>query len=215
MYHEYTTFMSSAKEGDKMTDHLSIGPSPAEEKCESLGRDYDPIKARLECKRFINLIRKTTLSEDHSFAAAESGVKKITGMSHLDHGLSERLVKIIAEKYADRQAFFIDTFEIPSDHPTLPCALIEGVPEFDCFYRQRKGRSTWSRLCRRPPSWSSVVTVVGGPSGDEPCVLYTAYGGKLAPREPGDPGIKTSEEAAESFRFWWNHALSAEAVGEA
>jgi len=135
---------------------------------------------------------------------------KITEKSHIDHGLSPRLMALIARRYADRQAFFIDTFVTPDDEPAVPSQLHADVPESECFYQQRCGRKTWSRMCRRPPTTSSLVTVIGGPSSEAPgeCILYTAYGGPLAPREPGDPGIETPEQAAESFAFWRTHALS-------
>ena len=42
-----------------MIDYLEIGPTPAEEDCEQLGPNYDPEKARAECKRFIAAIRAT------------------------------------------------------------------------------------------------------------------------------------------------------------
>lgn len=42
-----------------MTDYIAIGPTPADEPCEQLGPNYDPQRARAECKRFIALIRKT------------------------------------------------------------------------------------------------------------------------------------------------------------
>jgi len=136
---------------------------------------------------------------------------KITEKSHLDHGLSERLVKLITEKYADKQAFFIDTFTIPEDEPSVPCSLLNHIPEAVCFYRRRKGRKTWSRLCNDKPCHSTSVTVIGGPSDGEACILYTAFGGPLAPREPGDPDIASGDEAAKSFTFWRTHALAASA----
>jgi hypothetical protein len=37
------------------------------------------------------------------------------------------------------------------------------------------------------------------------CVLYTAYGGPVAPQEPGDPGCKDVET---STAFWRQHALA-------
>jgi len=40
-----------------MRDEISIGPTPAAEKCECLGPEYDPQKALAECKRFIRDIR--------------------------------------------------------------------------------------------------------------------------------------------------------------
>jgi hypothetical protein len=40
------------------------------------------------------------------------------------------------------------------------------------------------------------------------CVLFTAYGGPAAPREPGDSSIASWEELTQSRRFWAQHALS-------
>lgn len=40
-------------------DYLSLGPVPAEEDCEQLGPNYNPGKARSECRRFVELLRKT------------------------------------------------------------------------------------------------------------------------------------------------------------
>jgi hypothetical protein len=33
-----------------MTDYLELGPSPCDEDCEQLGANYDPARARLECR---------------------------------------------------------------------------------------------------------------------------------------------------------------------
>jgi len=41
-------------------DYMHIGPTPADEPCQQVGTpDYDPIKARQECNRFIAAIRQT------------------------------------------------------------------------------------------------------------------------------------------------------------
>jgi len=40
-------------------DHLSLGPTPADEPCAALGEpDYEP-RAKAECRRFIDLLRET------------------------------------------------------------------------------------------------------------------------------------------------------------
>ena len=52
-----------------------------------------------------------------------------------------------------------------------------------------------------------MMTVIGGPDGDDPCVLYTAFGGPAAPREPWDPSLDEAGWAA-SLAFWEAHALS-------
>jgi hypothetical protein len=55
-----------------------------------------------------------------------------------------------------------------------------------------------------------TVTVIGGPDDKGSVILYTAFGGPSALREPWDPGL-TEEERYESQRFWSEHALSREA----
>lgn len=42
-----------------MDDYLSLGPVPAEEDCEQLGPNYSPTRAQKECRRYIELLRKT------------------------------------------------------------------------------------------------------------------------------------------------------------
>ena len=44
-------------------DYLTIGATPAGEECEQLGPDYDPRKAREECRRFMAAIRFTVGKE--------------------------------------------------------------------------------------------------------------------------------------------------------
>ena len=138
---------------------------------------------------------------------------KITTVSHLDHGLCESVVSHIAERFAARDAFFIETFELPSELPSAssglhgPLAGDAPVLESEVVYEPRGGRQGASRLCDRPARVTRLVTVIGGPHGDETCVLYTAFGGPLAPREPWDESL-TSEQAAESRAFWAEHALS-------
>lgn len=39
-------------------DYIDIGPTPADEPCEQLGPNYDESKAKAECRRFIEVIRK-------------------------------------------------------------------------------------------------------------------------------------------------------------
>ena len=40
-------------------DHISLGPTPAEEACEQLGPHYDAVRARQECRAFIAQLRRT------------------------------------------------------------------------------------------------------------------------------------------------------------
>jgi hypothetical protein len=140
---------------------------------------------------------------------------KIVADSHLDHGLSPAHVAWLVERFADRQAFFIETVELPAQLTSLTCGLHgpatgdEPVPEAECHRAVRGERKGPSRLCTRETKTTRMVTVIAGPDGPEPCVLYTAYGGPSAPREPWDESLDDAGRA-EAEAFWAQHALSAE-----
>jgi hypothetical protein len=138
---------------------------------------------------------------------------KITPASHLDHGFHESVVAHVAERFAARDFFFIETFELPPDLPSVPCGLhgpVMGdapVGDAEVVLEARGSRPGPSRLCARAPREVRTVTVIAGPHESEPCVLYTAFGGPVAPREPWDESL-TPEQVAESEAFWAEHALS-------
>jgi hypothetical protein len=138
---------------------------------------------------------------------------KILKGSHLDHGLTVKQIAWIQERFLGESTFFIDTVTLPTELGCVPCLLygpIMGdapIQETQVFYASRGKRPYYSRLVNRVARPSRQVTVIAGPDGDEPCVLYTAFGGPLAPREPGDRAIKTPEELEESRAFWGQHAL--------
>jgi hypothetical protein len=139
---------------------------------------------------------------------------QITADSHLDHGLTGAQIAHIRERFAERDGFFIETFDLPETLGTVPCGLHgplmgdDPVDDSEVTFEVRNGRPCESRLCDREPRLVPTVTVIAGPHGDESCVLYTVFGGPLAPREAGDPTIPTDEERAESVAFWATHALS-------
>lgn len=152
---------------------------------------------------------------------------KILGkVSHLDHGLHTRQIEFIQDRFANRDGFFIETFELPEELGTVPCGLRgpavghSPVDELEVRYIVRGERKCASRVMRDsacPPIRARTVTVIAGPAGkddglseDYPCVLYTAYAGPQAPREPGDPSIGTWEELVASRAFWAQHALIVE-----
>jgi hypothetical protein len=131
----------------------------------------------------------------------------------LDHGLTPEHLVWLCNRFANRTSFFIETVELPPNFLPLTCGLHgplvgdEPVPEGECLYETRGTRAGQSRMCRRPLRMTRTMTVVAGPSGEDSCVLYTAYGGPAAPREPFDPNL-SPEEKAESEAFWRDHALS-------
>ena len=139
---------------------------------------------------------------------------KITPASRLDHALTPAHVAWLTEHFADRDAFFLETVELPPELPDLPCGLhgpLVGdppVPESEVTYARRGERLGASRLCARPCRPSRLLTVIGGPDEGEPCVLYTAFGGPAAPKEPFDVGEADDATREASRVFWAGHALS-------
>ena len=80
------------------------------------------------------------------------------------------------------------------------------VPDSECVLRVRGGRPGASRLCPRPSRPSRLMTVIVGPHEGE-TILYTAFGGPAAPREPHELP-HGSDAYVESLAFWAQHALS-------
>lgn len=137
-------------------------------------------------------------------------------LSHLDHNLTPDHVAWILDEFGDRTDAFAATVDLPADFDSLPCGLYgplvgdSPIGEDDVVLAPRGARTWPSRLVGMPPRPSRKVTVIAGPSDDgRAVVLYTAFGGPLAPREPGDPGLAGDPAAlAESRAFWAEHALS-------
>ncbi len=151
---------------------------------------------------------------------------KLISESHVDHGLSQRQLSLVLERFGDHRAFFASTFELPPGYGDAPCALVgpaagdAAVADADAYIARRGDRRWLSRCVARPElPRTRMITVIGGPHGDEPCVLYTVYGGPQAPREPGDLELELRSAAAdrvaglraklaESIAFWAVHALA-------
>lgn len=134
--------------------------------------------------------------------------------SHAHH-LSPAQIDWVMRAFGEREGFFIATAELPKGLGELSSGLygpIVGdrpVSDAEARYETRAGRAWPSRLVRRPSRPTRVVTVIGGPDAAGRTVLYTAYGGPAAPREPGDPSLEGDAAAlAESTAFWREHALA-------
>lgn len=131
--------------------------------------------------------------------------------SHLDHGLTVAQLAHVLKLFADRDSFFVETVELPEELGTVPCGLYgpamgdDPVAESEVTYAVRGERKGESRLCDRPTRQVRQLSVIAGPDGDTPCVLYTAFGGPVSPREPFDA---PEDQVADSQAFWAEHALS-------
>jgi hypothetical protein len=119
---------------------------------------------------------------------------KVTGVSHLDHGLSSDhmawLTAALNERIAAGEVgrgVSTVTLSIPRSLLGLHTALVQTT---EGVRLERRGSREWpSRVVDRPMRWTRQCTAVVGPHEGEEHVLYTAYGGPSAPREPGDPSI--------------------------
>lgn len=131
--------------------------------------------------------------------------------SHVDHGLTQAQLDWLLERFEEREAFFIETVELPSELGDVPCGLHgplmgdDPVPENQVHYERRGAREWDSRLCQRPERRVRTVSVIAGPHEEHACILYTAFGGPVALQEPGDPGCRDHEA---SKAFWAEHALT-------
>lgn len=138
---------------------------------------------------------------------------KVAPESHLDHALSQGHLAFVLSTFGDRSSFFVETVVLPEDLPSLPCGLHgpamgdAPVADEECLLVARGGRSWPSRVCAREPRLVRELTVIGGPHGGDPCVLYTAFGGPSTPREPGDASLGDGDRRA-AVGFWAQHALS-------
>lgn len=139
------------------------------------------------------------------------------GISHLDHALTAAQIAYVQKLFEGRDAFFLETIELPEELGKVPCGLYgpvmgdDPIGENEVKYIIRGNRKCATRV--KADNVIGVVrhvnklTVIAGPHEGDPCVLYTAYGGPAAPREPGDTTIPTWEGVQEARKFWAEHAL--------
>lgn len=140
---------------------------------------------------------------------------KILPASHVDHNVPVGTLQYALEHFAGEDKFFAKALHLPDGLPGALSALygpLAGdapVEEGDVYYAIRGDRRTVSRMVRRTDRLVRTLVVIAGPApGEEGMVLYTCYGGQLAPREPGDTSINTWEEVLASREFWSQHALA-------
>jgi hypothetical protein len=62
-----------------MRDKLELAPTPVEEDCEQLGPNYNPARARAECKAFIGQLKR-------QFGDPPPGASLIVTSNHHDFG---------------------------------------------------------------------------------------------------------------------------------
>jgi hypothetical protein len=140
---------------------------------------------------------------------------KVLPRSHVDHNVPAGTLQYALEHFAGEDKFFAKVLHLPDGFPGVPSALYgplagdEPVAEVDVYYIVRIGRRCSSRMVERGDRLVRTLVVIAGPApGEDGLVLYTCYGGLVAPREPGDTSIGTWEEVLASREFWAQHALA-------
>ena len=94
--------------------------------------------------------------------------------SHVDHSLTEEQLGYLLDRFADRNAFFLETIELPKTLGTVPCGLwgpIMGDPPVrdEEICHERRGDRVWtSRLVERSTRPTRTITVIAGPH-EEKC----------------------------------------------
>ncbi len=141
----------------------------------------------------------------------------VTAESHLDHGLTAAHLSFILKAFdsGEQEGVILLTLELPEELEGLPSALYgplcgdQSVDEQTApvTFEKRGGRAHESRLVAWPTRKSRLVSVIAGPHGDIPCLLYTAFGGPISPKEPADPSL-APEEQEDASAFWAAHALA-------
>jgi len=105
--------------------------------------------------------------------------------SHVDHDLTEEQLRYLLDRFANRDAFFIETITLPRDLGTVPCGLygpLMGDPligDDEVHYVQRGERAWASRLVDLPPREQHEVTVIAGPY-EEKCPRCDGNGDRLS-----------------------------------
>ena len=146
--------------------------------------------------------------------------------SHVDHMSPEALATVLSLLASGQStvkvlipgALAIAEVTLPDNLDSVLCALRgpttgeAPVSESDVFYGVRgEGRPNLSRMTNLPATQSRIVTVIvvglTGEGDEYQGNLATAYGGPLAPQEPGDPYL-APENLPASEAFWAEHALS-------
>jgi len=130
------------------------------------------------------------------------------------HGMSKDHLDFIASHPDVLAARGPVTFELPEKLDPVPMALVgpatghPPVKENEVHYTNRGGGRSWdSRMIHGEHQPTRTVTAISVPHKEtgKP-FLITAFGGPLAPKEPGDKS-HTEESRKASEAFWSEHAL--------
>lgn len=132
---------------------------------------------------------------------------------HADHGVTSTLLTWALEVIKPT-GFFCRTLEMPWVAGKLQNALYgpacgdDPVSSDEVFPMKRSEDRPASRMTLRPLRETDLLTVIGTVADNGDVTFFTAYGGPLAAREPGDPTLATDDDKKEAEVFWSKHALA-------
>lgn len=125
-----------------------------------------------------------------------------------DHGVLPLAIEAIGRiELAETPCFRLLAVDMERVIGTDNCVPTWNLPEGAEIYFARRGdRTGHTRMVRgvSPSPSSTLALVLGWEPGRH--VLYTAFVGCPAPREPWDPNL-SEDDAPESYHFWHEHAL--------
>lgn len=113
----------------------------------------------------------------------------IEGVSHTDHRVSEAHINWLRCELEGKlqPGINVVTMTLPEHLPGLHSALVYHPSDEGVTYERRGSRAYESRMVKRHELPTREITAIIGPHNGDTPVLYTAFGGPAAPREPNDP----------------------------
>jgi len=138
-------------------------------------------------------------------------------IGHDDHPITSEQLEFIQTHpeliTLEEGTFVCKVLSLPEYLGTIPSALYgpdagdEPITEEQVVWLKRSDRDQSSRCIELPDRPAKNVCVIGI-IGKTAFTIYGTQSKTPAPREPWDDSIETTEEAAHSFQWWSEHALS-------
>lgn len=126
-------------------------------------------------------------------------------IAHKDAADNKELLIEAVQKIVYTPPFWMGTLDMGRIIGKDGC--VEVTEEDDTCWACRPGRKLPSHLVFNKQPVDTQYFTVGMCTDDDGLVtIFTAFPGKMAPKEPTDPSLKDSDRA-ESEAFWATHAL--------
>lgn len=215
---EFAKYQALAAVTSRLSRELAFDPGDFDtlEKQYKVARSAELAQLRKYSDIFDLLTQETKDKYLRARVSARRNPKEFV-IYHADHGISPEQMEWIKSQIiaANPKTFFIQEIQIPAELGSVrnamygPAAGDPPVPESEVSYRPRGDRPWSDRVVSWPTRPVDYVQAIGTPDQNNPnkIVLFTVYGGPLAPQHPDDPGCRDVPAAK---KFWSQHALSLE-----